>query len=79
MLLHEAAGDWLRLRPRPPDPAELFARFVGWTRPAGSAAARGQLDRLLDRVRATTPAARPRRRGGPGRPGRVPDRRRPAG
>ncbi|MGN9805973.1 hypothetical protein [Micromonospora sp. L32] len=32
-LLHDAAGDWLRLHPRPADPAELFARFVGWTRP----------------------------------------------
>ncbi|SCG61140.1 hypothetical protein GA0070609_3690 [Micromonospora echinaurantiaca] len=77
VLLHEAAADWLRLRPRPPDPAELFARFVGWTRPVGAAAERGRLDRLLDRVTAAGPGTR--RRAGPGRPGRVPDRRRPAG
>ncbi|MGK5674865.1 hypothetical protein ACSNOB_18730 [Micromonospora sp. URMC 106] len=78
VLLHEAAGDWLRLRPRPPDPAELFARFVGWTRPVGAAAERGRLDQLLART-ATGPSRGGRGRGGPGRPGRVPDRRRPPG
>jgi hypothetical protein len=32
-LLHEAAGDLYRLTPNPgPDPAELFARFLGWAR-----------------------------------------------
>ncbi|MGN9813032.1 hypothetical protein ACTMSW_27225 [Micromonospora sp. BQ11] len=48
-LLHDAAVDWLRLRPAAPDPAELFTRFVGWTRPAVSAAARGRVDDLLRR------------------------------
>ncbi|SCE64599.1 hypothetical protein [Micromonospora mirobrigensis] len=32
-LLHEAVADRLRLRPDEVDPAEFFARFVGWTRP----------------------------------------------
>ncbi|RKN39420.1 hypothetical protein D7223_29290 [Micromonospora endolithica] len=32
VLLHEAASDWARVRTSPPDPAELFRRFVGWTR-----------------------------------------------
>ncbi|MFI7521542.1 hypothetical protein [Micromonospora globbae] len=75
VLLHEAAGDWLRLRPQPPDPAELFARFVAWTRPVGADAERGRVDRLLDR--AATAAPPPRSRGV--RPGRAPGHRRPAG
>nr|WP_091091444.1 hypothetical protein [Micromonospora nigra] len=32
-LLHDAVADELRLHRRPPDPAELFTRFVAWTRP----------------------------------------------
>ena len=32
-VLHEAAADLYRLAPNPgPDPADLFARFLGWTR-----------------------------------------------
>ncbi|MER7891323.1 hypothetical protein ABTX15_16000 [Micromonospora sp. NPDC094482] len=81
VLLHEAAGDWLRLWPHPPDPAELFTRFVAWTRPTGSDAERGRVDRLLDRVAATSPAPQRGTRHPSGilRPGRAPGRRRPAG
>ncbi|MBQ0988950.1 hypothetical protein KBX08_02440 [Micromonospora sp. H61] len=33
-VLHEAAADLYRLNPHDgPDPAALFARFVGWARP----------------------------------------------
>ncbi|TDC41435.1 hypothetical protein [Micromonospora sp. KC213] len=32
LLMQDAIGDELRLRPGRVDPAEYFARFIGWTR-----------------------------------------------
>ncbi|MBY8870970.1 hypothetical protein K7640_03820 [Micromonospora sp. PLK6-60] len=32
-LLHDAVADRLRVRPDEVNPAEFFARFIGWTRP----------------------------------------------